>query len=207
MSGFFVEDLLVLSSPQWPAGFTLRAFLLPPVACESQVPPIKGVGGLGTSPPLAKLHFLQRRRSRIFIVASRHRRPPPAAPPTLDITHSTSHTPTSHTEHQTPNITALQQSPLHTANRNSRDMQRRAGDPRRQSWQALQQSPSTLQIRIAETCKGEPATQGVNRGKRYSRPPSTLQITIAETRKEEPATQGVNGGKRYSRASYRLQSR
>ena len=36
---------LFLSSPQWPASLTFRAFLLPLVACESQVPPIEGVGG------------------------------------------------------------------------------------------------------------------------------------------------------------------
>ena len=42
---------LFLSSPQWPAGSTLRAFLLPPVACESQVPPIKGGRGCRVVPP------------------------------------------------------------------------------------------------------------------------------------------------------------
>ena len=41
---------LFLSSPQWPASFTFRSFLLPPVACESQVPPIEGVGGTAWSP-------------------------------------------------------------------------------------------------------------------------------------------------------------
>ena len=43
---------LFLSSPQWPASFTFWAFLLPPVACESQVPPKGGVGGINASPPL-----------------------------------------------------------------------------------------------------------------------------------------------------------
>ena len=42
---------LFLSSPQWPAGFTFRAFLLPPVACESQVPPMKGGRGCRVVPP------------------------------------------------------------------------------------------------------------------------------------------------------------
>ena len=41
---------LFLSSPQWPASFTFRSFLLPPVACESQVPPIEEVGGTAWSP-------------------------------------------------------------------------------------------------------------------------------------------------------------
>ena len=45
------QSLLFFSSPQWPASFKFQAFLLPPVACESQVPPKRGVGGRVGSPP------------------------------------------------------------------------------------------------------------------------------------------------------------
>ena len=45
-----------LSSPEWPASFTFRAFLPPPVACESQVPPLEGVGSSGLY-PLSKARF------------------------------------------------------------------------------------------------------------------------------------------------------
>ena len=47
---------LFFSSPQWPASFTFRAFLLPPVACESQVPPIKRRRQV-RAPPLSKARF------------------------------------------------------------------------------------------------------------------------------------------------------
>ena len=45
------QSLLFFSSPHWPASFKFQAFLLPPVACESQVPPKRGVGGRVGSPP------------------------------------------------------------------------------------------------------------------------------------------------------------
>ena len=55
LRGSYLDSLskicLFLSSPQWPASFTFRAFLFPPVACESQVPPLEGVGGRGSHPP------------------------------------------------------------------------------------------------------------------------------------------------------------